>query len=437
MKFPFYLILFCLFGIHFAYSQSNERPLENILKSYAEEIEALDIAPLRIAYLDNLKGIKGFADLKQQKKVVSKYTELAKEIKPQIFEQEEKIQFDFLLYQLSLHRHRIKLEEQWNQLNLQEQELSETGLHSIPMGKEWYAYFLKRWIDLKAEPDSIFAFGLREIDRVKSNMEQLRQRSGLDSLKFAAHLANEKFYINSPEEVQAAFEIYRKYLNPLLKPIFPDIEQVPHLSISRGTDKRLARVPGFYRNQTFFYNIFDDPFVNRQIAWLYIHEGVPGHHYEISLRNLNQSSILQKNFYNPGYSEGWAAYVEDLGLEIEAYRTIYEEYGKWEWDIIRAVRVALDVAINYYGWSDKKALEFWQRHIRDQDEIGLREIARMKRWPAQVITYKYGSNKILQWKAQEEKMKNFELLSFHKKILSRGPLPYSILEDHIFVNKQN
>jgi uncharacterized protein (DUF885 family) len=96
------------------------------------------------------------------------------------------------------------------------------------------------------------------------------------------------------------------------------------------------------------------------------------------------------------------------------------------------VRVALDVGLNYYDWSDEKAITFWQQYIQGKDDIAKREIARMKRWPCQVITYKYGANKLLNWKARLEKVEGFTLKNFHEKVLQFGPLPYSILEKQLF-----
>lgn len=190
----------------------------------------------------------------------------------------------------------------------------------------------------------------------------------------------------------------------------------------------MAQVPAYYSDNTLFYNFFGRPFNKRQVAWVYLHEALPGHHYERSYSRSLEQSPVQRLFYNPGYSEGWAAYVEEIGNAIGAYRSIYDELGKWEWDIIRSVRVPLDVGLNYYGWSDEQALAFWRRHITGQDDIGRREIARMKRWPCQVVTYKYGADKLLRWKARFEEQPGFSLMAFHTEVLKRGPLPFSILE---------
>ena len=98
------------------------------------------------------------------------------------------------------------------------------------------------------------------------------------------------------------------------------------------------------------------------------------------------------------------------------------------------VRVPLDVGINYYGWTDEQALAFWKQHIRNQDDIAMREINRIKRWPAQVVSYKYGAGKLLEWREKLKKIqgKDFDIRNFHDKVLNQGGLPFSILEKKIF-----
>ncbi|MNE57382.1 hypothetical protein D3C80_1523440 [compost metagenome] len=119
-----------------------------------------------------------------------------------------------------------------------------------------------------------------------------------------------------------------------------------------------------------------------------------------------------------------------MGKELGLYKTVYDELGKWEWDIVRSVRVPLDVGINYYGWTDEQALAFWKKHIKNQDGIAMREINRIKRWPAQVVTYKFGAGKILEWKKrmQASKGAKFNIKDFHDKILNVGSLPFPVLE---------
>ena len=145
---------------------------------------------------------------------------------------------------------------------------------------------------------------------------------------------------------------------------------------------------------------------------------------------------MQQLFFYLGFAEGWGAYAEELGKDLGAYKTPYDELGKWEWDIVRSVRVPLDVGLNYYGWTDQQALDFWKKSIRGQDDIAMREIARIRRWPAQVVTYKYGALQILHWK-QELRQKQgdqFNIKDFHDRVLDHGSLPLFMVKENVFRN---
>jgi uncharacterized protein (DUF885 family) len=139
--------------------------------------------------------------------------------------------------------------------------------------------------------------------------------------------------------------------------------------------------------------------------------------------------------YYSCYTEGWAAYIEEIGKEFGAYPTDFDEYGKWEWDLIRSLRVPMDIGLNYYGWSDEEALSFWQQYSTGLDDIARREIARMRRWPAQVITYKYGAETFLRWQRAAAKDPDFNWVDFHTQVLQYGPLPLSLLDELIAKEK--
>ncbi len=406
---------------------SQPRPWEAIVSQFVEDYETLDIEPLRLAYADNLAGIQSQESLRRQAQVFAALRSSLGQMDYDGLLPEQQLEYDLLQHHLSLNEERIQLEEQWL-LSRPPEEIPAAGLASLPNGKAWYAHFLKRWIDISVTPEALFEFGMSEIEKVQSELRRIQERSGMDSLAFQQYISSEAFFYNDVDAVQQAFEAYSEEVAKELPDHFPGITAIPDIRIRRGALERMAQVPAFYTDNTFFYNFFDKPFNKRQIAWVYLHEALPGHHYERSYSRSLEQSPVQRLFYSPGYSEGWAAYVEEIGNEIGAYRSIYDELGKGEWDIVRSVRVPLDVGLNYYGWSDERALAFWRRYITGQDDIGRREIARMKRWPCQVITYKYGADKILEWKARFEAPPGFSLLAFHTEVLKRGPLPFSILE---------
>ncbi|AXG71603.1 hypothetical protein KORDIASMS9_03860 [Kordia sp. SMS9] len=420
----------------FVFGQASFSDWNSFEKAFVKDFKRLHIAELQIYYVDNLELIQSKRNIAKQEKMFLNYQKALQSFDEAQLSKAQQLDYALVSYEIELHLERINLEKKW--LTLKPKRISKEGLQNVPMGKQWYVYFLKKWIDAKVTPDALFQFGRSEIKRAKKAMKAIQKASGLDSLAYQEYLKNDDFFCNDVATIQQRFETYKAALLPKLVSAFPKVTALPDVNIEQGKNKAYAQVPAYYAEvrNTFYYNFFDKPFNTRQIAWIYLHEAIPGHHYQIKFEEQLEKSAVRNLFSYNGYREGWAAYVEELGNEFDAYETMYDELGKWEWDIIRSVRVAVDVGLNYYDWSDEKALKFWQQHIHGQDDIAQREIQRMKRWPAQVITYKYGANKILQWKTALEKSlskgTNFPWLEFHKKILAHGALPFSVLDSEIF-----
>ncbi|MEL6699044.1 MAG: DUF885 domain-containing protein [Bacteroidota bacterium] len=427
-----YTYIFCTLWCFPSLNLLAQNSWEAFVTDFQAQYQARDIAPLQLSYVTNLEAIPDSQELHKQQAFCMQSLDRLQSFSSAQLSPQQQLEHALLSYQLPLFQERLQLEMQW--AKAKPKKVSEKGLATVPLGKEFYALFLKRWLDKEVTPDALFQFGMAEIQRIKARMKAIQEGSGMDSLTFDAYLNEAHFFYPDVATTQQALEAYAASIQERIPRYFPHTAEIPPLQIAEGIDKRLAQVPGFYRNNTFFYNFFDKPFNKRQVGWLYLHEGIPGHHYEVNHRTLVSQSTLQSLFYSPGYSEGWAAYIEDLALEIGVYRDVYDEYGKWEWDIIRSVRVPLDVGINYFGWTDAECLAFWRQYIQGQDDIARREIARMRRWPCQVITYKYGTRKILNWKKAWEQQADFSLLAFHTALLAHGPLPFSILEDIIRPN---
>jgi uncharacterized protein (DUF885 family) len=195
----------------------------------------------------------------------------------------------------------------------------------------------------------------------------------------------------------------------------------------------LVKTPGYYARDTFYFNLFDKPYCTRQFGWLFIHEAVPGHHLQISTEHSYPMSNVQRLFHNNGYAEGWAAYTEEYGTILGAYRNVFDEMGKWEWDIVRSVRLPLDVGINYFGWTNEQALAFWKKNIINQDDIAMREIERVRRWPCQVACYKYGAAKFIEWRDSLHKRQGaaFDIKQYHDLVLKSAGLPFFLIEKRV------
>jgi len=343
----------------------------------------------------------------------------------------QKIDYRLMAYEADMNLQRIGLELRWE--NEPHDNLSAKGIINVPLGKEWYAYYLKRWVGDNVTPDQIYQFGLGEVKRVQAHIEAVRKQTGLSENAFYTHLNDPSFFTSDTDEIKKAFEHIKAVVYGNLHNLF-SITAVSDLQIKRGEAAALAQTPGYYTGNTFYYNLFDRPYNKRQYDWLFIHEGVPGHHYQNYIVAHTEVSDVQQMFFYIGFAEGWGAYTEELGKQLGVYQTPYDEMGKWQWDIVRAVRVPLDVAINYYGWTNEQALAFWKKNIRGQDDIAMREIARVRRWPAQAVTYKYGAVQILNWKEAliKKQGKNFNIKNFHDRILNHGSLPLFMVRDNVF-----
>jgi len=402
---------------------------QSVSSRFQKDFKKLHLVNLQMGYVQNLESIQSLDSILLQENFFKNIEKSLSEIESRNLSTKDQLDFEIVQYETALNLERVALEKEWRTLRNNGASINTNGLSKIENGKKWYAYFLKKWIDIEVTPEKMFEFGLKEIDRVKSRMKSLQEQSGMDSIAFQKHINKDDFFYSNVNDIQKAFEDTKKRVAERLEDYFPYLKKIPDIKIAKGANNPRVKAPAYYipNEGTFYYNYFDTPYNKRQVGWIYIHEAMPGHHYQISLDiNLTHSPIQEMFDYN-GFSEGYAAYIEELGYEIGAYQNIYDELGKWEWDIIRSVRVVLDVGLNYYNWSDDKALKFWQKHITGKDDIALREIARMKRWPAQVITYKYGADKILKWKEVGVKNSDFNLKEFHAKILENGALPFSIL----------
>lgn len=400
-------------------------------KDFVAGYNELHLPQLELSYVSGLEHIGSAADVRKQLDFFTKIKAGLSAFKADQLTGSEKIDYQLISYETGLNLERIALEQDW--LKNKPASIPASGIINIPNGKAWYAYLLKRWTSANATPDEIYQFGLTEVSRVQKHIEAIRLQTGLSEDDFYKHLNDSSFFISDPKVVQQSFENTKAIIYANLPKLFNNTNIAP-LKIVKGESRQLAQTPGYYDSDVFYYNLFDKPYNKRQVDWLFIHEGVPGHHSQTSTEAQTKTSAVQQLFYYMGFAEGWGAYTEELGKQLGVYKTPYDELGKWEWDIVRSVRVPLDVALNYYGWTDEQALAFWKKNIRGQDDIAMREIARIRRWPAQVVTYKYGALQILHWKQelQQKEGAKFNVRDFHSRVLDHGSLPLFMVKENVF-----
>lgn len=408
-----------------------QQKFDDFTKSFVSGYQSLHMPNLELSYVSGLEHIGSADDIKRQQDFFASVESKLSSYKVEELIPAQKLDYSLISYETELNLQRITLELQW--VKNRPAKIPDGGIITLPNGKAWYAYLLKRWVNDEVTPDHIYQFGLTEVERVKSHIEDIRKQTGLSEDDFYRHLNDPSFFITDSNEVRRSFERTKAIIYSNLPKLF-NTTKIATLKIKKGESRQLAQTPGYYDSGTFYYNLFDKPYNKRQFDWLFIHEGVPGHHYQSSIIADTKVSDVQQLFYYMGFAEGWGAYVEELGKQLGVYKTPYDELGKWEWDIVRSVRVPMDVGLNYYGWTDQQALDFWKKNIRGQDDIAMREIARIRRWPAQVVTYKYGALQILHWKEtlQKKQGKKFDIKNFHDRVLNHGSLPLFMVKENVF-----
>lgn len=420
MKSQSILLVFLVFLLLSAGNPNEEFP--SLCDTFEKEYQQLNMAGLQLSYKGNINAIPTGKERNRQLNFFQKYYKALQEIEISNLQEEDQLSHAVLTYEVSLNIERLDLEEQWKSNNF---ELKGDRLHDEAMGKKWYAYYLKRWVDAEITPDWAFQFGLEEIEKVEKNMSRIRNRMGMDETTLQKYLLDSTYFLASNEEIEEHYDALRVAVREKAQKYFPNIDKIIPVYIEAGTSEEMDIAPAYYDDNTFYYNHFNKAYDKRDMGWIFLHEAIPGHHYQNRL-NTQQVPTVRNLFWYSGNAEGWAAYIEQYGRQLGAYVEPMDAYAQLQWDLIRSVRVSLDVGLNYYGWTDAKAMEFWKEHIPNKEDIGQREIKRMKRWPAQVITYKYGKHVLDELKG--EKKSPQELKEFHTQVLEFGSIPLSILK---------
>jgi uncharacterized protein (DUF885 family) len=175
------------------------------------------------------------------------------------------------------------------------------------------------------------------------------------------------------------------------------------------------------------YNVFTD-------ESLFLHEAIPGHHYQLSMQMENGSLPKFRRYHWYGaYGEGWALYCESLGRELGLYKDPYQYFGMLSAEMHRAIRLVVDVGIHLKGWTREQAIEYSLTNEAESEARIISEIERYMAVPGQALSYKAGQIRILDIKRKAMEMlgDKFDIKTFHNKLLEAGCLPIDILESKI------
>ncbi|OUR95601.1 hypothetical protein A9Q87_00335 [Flavobacteriales bacterium 34_180_T64] len=321
-----------------------------------------------------------------------------------------------------------------------------SGISDTPNGKNYYAHQIKKYTTTEMTADEIHELGLKEVARILAEMEKVKAQVGYegDLIAFFDNVRNNPDLkpFGSAQEVVDNFKRIHKTMTPQIEKLF-DLKPITPFEVRRTEAFREASASAEYNSGSldgtrpgiFYvpvpdvtkYNTFSD-------EALFLHEAIPGHHFQISLQQENKNlPEFRKTLGYSVYSEGWALYTESLGKELGLYTDPYQYFGMLGMEMHRAIRLVVDTGMHTKGWSREQAIKYSLQNEAESEASIISEIERYMANPGQALSYKIGQLKIreLRAKAETELGENFNIGKFHNQILESGAVPLALLETKI------
>lgn len=319
---------------------------------------------------------------------------------------------------------------------------TEPGVWQLPNGNAIYAFQVEQMTTTKESPERIHEIGLSEVKRIEGEMTEIAKQQGFKDLaSFRESLkTNPKVHATSREDILNRYRGYLAGMQPELPKQFgllpkTKVEVMP-VEAFREKEAPAAEyhqgTPDGSRPGQIFVNTGD--YQNRSVLTIEstaYHEGIPGHHMQISIAQTLQGlpPFRQQAGYN-AYIEGWALYAEQLGHELGFYKDPLSYYGHLSDELLRADRLVLDTGVHYKHWTRQQMVDFFHAHSSEDEPDVQAETDRYITWPGQALAYKTGQLKILELRARAKKElgDKFDIRAFHDEILNGGALPLDVLE---------
>src|SRR6478736_6412566 len=319
---------------------------------------------------------------------------------------------------------------------------AELSIESLSDGKRRYAEAVKFMTTMNITPAEVHEIGLKEVERITAEMTKLAQAQGYKDLGSFREAINKdpKWKPQSEQQIVDDFAKYIHQMEPKLPELFGllpkapvTVEPIPDFAKAESTHyvlgtpdgKRPGRVVVAVADPTKRTLITDEA-----VAY---HEGVPGHHMQISIAQTLQDlpKFRLHGFYS-AYAEGWALYAEELGKEIGFYQSPVSDYGRLNSELFRAVRLVVDTGIHDNNWSRQQVIDYM--HANDlNDALAQTEADRYIAWPGQALAYKMGQLTIrkLRDEAKTQLGSKFDIKAFHDEMINGGAMPLDLLQERL------
>ena len=322
---------------------------------------------------------------------------------------------------------------------------TEPGAWALPDGAAWYAFRVKESTTTNLSPEEIHQLGLEQVKEIEGRMLAVVNQLGYKDMKSfkAAVDADPKLHAHSREEILGLYRKYEDQMYARLPQMFGRLpkSKLEVLPVEEFREKEAADAsymdgtPDGSRPGHIMVNTGD--FAKRtvlDIETTAYHEGVPGHHMQISIaQELPELPPFRQHGEYTAYTEGWALYSERLGKEVGFYQDPYSYYGHLQDDMLRAIRLVVDTGFHYKHWTRQQVVDYFHEHSAI-DEVSVQsETDRYMAWPAQALGYKIGQLEILKLRqySKDQLGDKFDLRAFHDEVLAGGALPMDVLSTRI------
>jgi uncharacterized protein (DUF885 family) len=322
----------------------------------------------------------------------------------------------------------------------------QVGLSAMKGGEGLYQYLIEQTTTLPLKADDVHNLGLSEVARIKSGMETIKNEVRFKGTlpEFFEHLRSDpKFKMSSRDALTQGYYDIGKKVDATISTQFKYLPKAP-LEIKPYEEFRekyeaggsyQQGTPDGSRPGTFYFNAYDLPSrTTPGMTTLYLHEGAPGHHFQISIAQENEKLPAFMRFGgNTAYVEGWALYSETLGYEMGLFKDPYQRFGTLSDEMLRAMRLVVDTGIHSKGWTREQAIDYMLANSDMGKTDATAEVERYIAIPSQALAYKIGALTILRLKdkAKKELGKKFDVREFHNQVLNTGALPLTVLEKKI------
>lgn len=322
---------------------------------------------------------------------------------------------------------------------------TEPGVWALPDGAARYRYNIRRLTTTDMTPEQIHQLGLQQVSEIEGEMLTVAHKLGFkDIASLNDHIRNDRsLYATSSQQVLGLYQKYADQMYAKLPELFGTLPKNKLIVVPMEAFREKAGVPADYspgspqtgRPGRINVNMYDPQHrLTLNIEAIAYHEGVPGHHLQISIgQEIPSLPPFRQHAEYTAFVEGWALYSERLAKEIGFYQDPYSDYGRLENEMWRAVRLVVDTGVHEKHWSRQQMVDYFHKYTAMDEPNIQTEVDRYIAWPGQALAYKLGQLRILEIRerARKELGSRFDIRAFHDEVLGASALPLDVFEQRM------